>query len=157
MSNENVLTVNHWGKWVTSDVPVTGVMSCNNIAWENVTNEECLDCREEYKKFEDGSHTCEYGEDCNCADFIECDSSHSKLIGDAWQLDTNTGLWDVKQDKTGLEFAAIIRESVVQVVWSVKTKRGALCSPCYPGQVDLDSNGDFLGYTLPDYMVGSED
>lgn len=149
--NKEVKTVNHWGKWVTSDVPVTGVISNNNLSWEWV-NETCLTCEQIYKEFDNGSHTCEYGEDCNCADFIECDSSHDKIMGD-WTLDTKTGLYEVSKDA---EFAAIISESVTQIVFSKFTKRGALCSPCYPGQVDLDSDGDFLGYDLPAEMKYQE-
>lgn len=138
-------TVNHWGKWVDSDNPVTGVISNNNIAWEFIDDEICLTCEESFKEFEDSTHECEDGEDCNCADFIECDSSHDKIIGD-WILDTKTGQYS--PDQNG-EFAAIVRESETQVVFSKYTKRGDLCSPCFPGQVDLDSGGVFLGYDLP--------
>jgi hypothetical protein len=148
----DMTTINHWGKWIDSEKPVTGVLSSNSIAWEFVDGEICLTCEEAYKEFEDGSHVCEYGEGCHCEDFIECDSSHDKIIGD-WILDTKTGLYDV--NKNG-EFAAIVRESVVQVVWSKFTAKGSPCSPCYPGQIDLDSDGEFLAYTLPDYLIYKE-
>ena len=145
-------TINHWGKWIDSESPVTGVLSSNSIAWEFVDNEICLDCEQAYKEFENGTHECEYGDDCNCADFLECDSSHDKIIGD-WKIDTKDGKYDV--DKTG-EFAAIVRETTIQVVWSKFIAKGAPCSPCYPGQIDLDSTGEFLAYTLPDYLLGKE-
>lgn len=139
--------VNHWGKWVNSEEPTTGVISSNNVVWEWITNEECLDCASAMEEEErENPDNPDY-------DHIECNSSHTKLLGDAWRLDTKTGKWDVIKDNPELEFAAIENETTVQVLWSKVTKRGALCSPCYPGQVDLDSEGDFLGYTLPDYLL----
>lgn len=54
-------------------------------------------------------------------------------------------------DETG-EYAAIVRELVTQVVWSKHTDRGAVASPCYPGQVDLETPGQYLAYTLPKGM-----
>jgi len=77
------------------------------------------------------------------------------LIG-SWVKDSNN---QYEPDKTG-DYAAIVRESTIQVVWSkyiicVKS----LCSPCYPGQCDIsvDDDGDyitsekgFLCYNLPD-------
>jgi hypothetical protein len=63
-------------------------------------------------------------------------------------------------DKSG-EYAAIVNETTTQVVWSRHTKRCALCSPCYPGQADLDTlpgkYGDILAYCLPDDLMGNED
>lgn len=149
-------TLNHWGKWIDSDVPTTGVLNSNSIAWEFIDDEICLDCEEADKEFKNGTHECEYGEDCNCQDFIECNSSHTKIIGDAWRLDTKTGEYDVIKDNPELEFAAIVNESTVQVVWSKYIATGAPCSLCYPGQIDLDSKGEFKAYTLPDYLLGQE-
>lgn len=54
------------------------------------------------------------------------------------------------------EFSCIIRESVIQIVKSEYTKKGSLCSPCYPNQVDLDSEGEYEGYTLPEYFFTEE-
>jgi hypothetical protein len=48
MSDQIVKTVNHWGKWVSSDVPVTGVLNSNSIAWEFVNDEICLTCEKIY-------------------------------------------------------------------------------------------------------------
>lgn len=91
-------------------------------------------------------------------DDIECDSSHSKLIGDWTTTDNKDEAWfDVggqyyMPDKSG-EWAAIENESTVQVVWSKFTARAALCSPCYPGQADALSKGEFLHYALPSELV----
>lgn len=148
-------TVNHWGKWVNSDEPVTGVLSANSIAWEWVTDEICLTCEEIQREIE-SDESLDEDEKQSELDFMECDGSHTKIIGDAWMLDTKDQKYDVIKDNPELEFAAIVRETVIQVVWSKFTQRGALCSPCYPGQVDLDSKGEFLGYTLPKYLLGED-
>ncbi len=140
-------TVNHYGKWVESDTPVTGVMSNNRIAWEYLNDEICLTCEEICTEIELDESLSE-DEKQEELESVECDPSHDKIIGD-WIKDSDG---KYAPDESG-EFAAILRESVVQVVWSKFTTRGALCSPCYPGQVDLDSDGDFLAYTLPDYLV----
>lgn len=145
--------VNHWGKWVNSDIPVTGVLSIHSIDWEwfDYNDEICLDCQQAYIELdethednEDGKPDPEYYD-------VECDSSHTKLIGD-W-IQGEDGKYE--PDKTG-EYAAIENETTVQVVWSKYTAKGALCSPCYPGQVDLDSKGEFLGYTLPPELLHKE-
>lgn len=139
--------VNHWGKYVDSESPITGVISNNSICWEWI-EDECLTCQEIYDDIEnDDSLTDEEKQDQ--LDFMECDPCHTKIMGD-WILDTNTGQYDI--DPNG-EYAAIIREDVTQVVYSKYTKKCALCSPCYPGQGDLDSKGEFLAYTLPDWLV----
>lgn len=78
---------------------------------------------------------------------IDWDSSGDYLIGD-WIKDKD-GLYT--PDESG-EYAAIVREDVTQVVLSKYTTRARLCSPCYPGQADVDpnrENGGFLAYTLP--------
>ncbi len=149
--------VNHWGKWVSSNVPVTGVVSNNSISWEWMDEVVCLDCSPEFN--EDGEENW---------DFVECDGSHTKLYGD-WTISDTKPTEEVrvlffKDNKyyyptvtDGDEVCSIIsREDVCQIVYSSYTQRGALCSPCYPGQVDLDSEGEFLGYTLPPSLFYQE-
>ena len=70
------------------------------------------------------------------------------LIG-SWKKDSD-GLYE--PDKTG-EYAAICGEIYTQVVWSKTTGKSALCSPCYPGQCDVDTPGDYLYYALPADML----
>lgn len=141
--------VNHYGTWVNSNIPTTGVLNSNNILWECIDDEICLTCEEYYQEIEEDDSLDE-DEKQSELDWSECDSSHTRIFGD-WILDTNTHQYT--PDKEHGEFAAIENESTVQVIWSIFTKRGALCSPCYPGQIDLDSAGDFLGYTLPNYLL----
>ena len=142
---------NHWGKWVNSEEPITGVISNNNICWEWV-NDECLTCQEIYDDIEN-DESLDEDQKQDQLDYIECDSSHTKIFGD-WILDTNTGQYDI--DPNG-EFAAIEREDVTQVVYSKYTCRAALCSPCYPGQGDIDTPGQYLTYTLPKELINRYD
>lgn len=145
-------TVNHWGKWVDSETPVTGVVSNNTPEYlmdelydsidldyeafcEEIENDDSLDDDEKQEALE----------------FYESSGDNTLLIGD-WLKD-DKGLY--YPDETG-EYSAIMRESVTQIVWSKYTRRGALCSPCYPGQVDLDAPGEFIAYDLPPNMYGRD-
>lgn len=129
--------INHWGKWINSDIPVTGVISNNaivqfiadeistngiDLSWEEFIKSDEYDPEEEYDFFESGDW----------------------LIGD-WLQDEDGKYYPNPEG----EYSAIVREDVTQVVYSKYTKRGNVCSPCYPGQIDLDSKGDFLAYDIP--------
>lgn len=147
--------VNHYGYWIGSDTPVTGVVSNNSIAWEAMDSEViCLDC----------SPDVDEGGEENW-DLVKCDGSHTKLYGD-WTISNNKPTEQVvvlflkdgnyySPNKAG-DWAGIGTECVVQVVWSKYTQRAALTSPCYPGQCDLDTPGEFLGYTLPPSLFYQE-
>lgn len=164
----------HWGKWVSTQVPIGGVVNANRL--ENVIHDLALSGldlgfepgwrefeREKIAEFEatywdgitdDEPHDDptpdeeliaewkeEYGELYHTPGLI--------LIGD-WVKD-DAGLYE--PDQAG-EFAAIVDydSNVVMVKHSKVTKRCALCSPCYPGQADLESEGEYLGYDLPAYF-----
>lgn len=142
--------INHWGKWIDSSKPVTGVLSIHSVSWEWIHDETCLTCEEIQAGIEsDDSLTEEQKE--RELEFMECDSSHDKIIGD-WLKDEK-GLY---YPNLNGEFAAVVRESTIQVVFSKHTSHGSPCSPCYPGQIDLDSAGEFMAYTLPDDLLYKE-
>lgn len=144
-------TTNHWGKWVDSNSAITGVHSIHDLNWDTYPywDEICPICEENLRECEE--HALETGEEVDY-DQLECDSSHQKLMGD-WVLDTNTNQWDV--NKAGDEgYSALMNEDTIQVIWSRWTERHALCSPCYPGQADVDSKGEFLCYVLPPELRG---
>lgn len=79
------------------------------------------------------------------------------LLGDWERTNPDAGLleyptYDIdKEGKHG--WAGIYRRdtgSILQVVWSKFTMMSHYCSPCYPNQSDLDTDGDsMLGYCLP--------
>lgn len=149
------MKTNHWGCTVDSEIAITGVVSNNSLEWLyeeidkgiNLTYEEYKDSFEydhELSDEENESLLDEYLEQ------FESMGDDTILIGD-W-IKGDDGLYDY--DPSG-EYAAIVRESVTQVIFSHNFKHCALCSPCYPGQGDLDSEGDYLCYDLPDDIYGS--
>ena len=66
------------------------------------------------------------------------------LVG-GWAQDEN-GLWEPDLDS---EYSAIVGEIYAQIVHSHYIERAALCSPCYPGQADIGSEGEYRCFTLP--------
>lgn len=158
--------INHYGFWVDSEKPVTGVYSTNKINWEFLDDDICLDCESHIKEIDDMQDCpeCKFllDEEGVCQecgwnkerqfDFIECDSSHEKLVGN-WKKDEE-GIYC--HDEEG-DFAGILREFTIQVVWSKTIKRGGMCSPCFPGQVDADATGEFSYYALPEYLIYKEE
>ena len=137
--------INHYGKWINSEKPITGVISNHTAQWlyEESYNAIDLDYTEFAHEIENDDLLSE-DEKQIALDNYESMGDNTLLIG-SW-LQDEKGLYYPDPDS---EYAAIMRESVTQVVWSQFTKKCALCSPCYPGQGDLDSKGDYLAYDLP--------
>lgn len=139
-------TVNHWGKIVNSESPIIGVMAVHSLNWDCL-DETCLTCEGIYEEIKSDESIPEDEKDSKL-ESVECDSSHTKIFGN-WKKD-NSGQYI--PDESG-EFSAILNESTIQIVYSKFTQRASLCSLCYPGQADLDTLGEFLAYTLPEYMI----
>jgi hypothetical protein len=125
-------------------------MNCTQAVWEEALYKG-IDLT--FEAFEE-EYTREYGhppdEDViECVDFDEPEY----LIGD-WQKD-DKGLYDVVPRCDDAGYAAILGwlggAPIVHVVWSETTKGVAsMCSPCCPGQADLNSGlGNILAYALP--------
>jgi hypothetical protein len=130
-------TKNHYGIFVDSEMPTTGVIHNLTTEWlieEVMYNGINLDFEEHCQECEN-----EYHDDC----WIDT-GQETYLVG-TWKKN-ESGLYE--PDKTG-EYSAIVGEIYTQVVWSRHTKHCALYSPCYPGQADLDTPGEFLAYDLP--------
>lgn len=136
----------HWGIRIDSEVPITGVTDINAPEWlfDDVDShgidlgyEEHL--RECNKEFHD-----------DCYD-PGCDTTH--LIG--YKKDVKGDY--VPDPET--EYSAIVNggAGTVQVTRSKWVSRAALCSPCYPGQGDLENSGDYLAYTFPPDVWGNHD
>lgn len=164
----------HWGKWVSSDIPVTGVISCHSLEWiydetnyhavTNVSYDNYLeyglaDLSNAWQQDQDDPNATpdddlleqwrdelgeQYEENCD-----------TYLIGD-WVLDSD-GQYQIDYGGDN-HFAAIVdydfSGGIVQVIWSRYVTNAALCSPCCPGQCDLDTPGDFMGYDLSLSMYG---
>lgn len=174
--------VNHWGKWVSDNVPVGGVVNTNRLDYDYIDAKTVIDLR-----FEEGAtefirskqsefiatfwdnlpddDTGEYVDPIPSDDLIaewegeynenSFDQIPARLLVGSWVQDSN-GLWDVDRDG---EFAAIVDydSMTAQIVYSQWVTRGALCSPCYPGQVDLGTPGEYMGYDFPPDMYDGED
>lgn len=149
MSNNDSIYVerngvyNHWGIWVDPETPITGVISNNQVIQflvDEIFDGIDLDWIEHVESSE---HDLDDPDYCDICEFWDMSQS-TILIGD-WIRDSN-GLYDY--DPMG-EYAAIVRESTTQVVYSKYTRKAGLCSPCYPGQADMESDGQFLAYDLP--------
>lgn len=156
--------------------PITGVTSIHktNYDWVEIClvcdpffdyfdRNICPDCMMETLEEVDEDSDFKICSECKAefqTDFMECDD-HEKLIGDWKSSYKKDGSIQYEPDENG-EFSAIVNSSsfsTIQVVlskWTTKVR--AMCSPCFPGQADLDSGaGDILCYTLPDDMLSEED
>ena len=159
------MKTNHWGITVDSEIIITGVVSNNTPEWLN--EEICNGINLQYEDYiasaegTEGQDHESYTDDQDHEsyeadpelehDFMEYESQPSDtiLIG-AW-IKGPDGKYE--PDPEG-EYSAICGEVYTQIVQSKFTKRTALCSPCYPGQGDLDTPGDWLAYDLPADIYG---
>ena len=164
--------------------PVTGVTNLNESAGEwfwDCTNdgieiayeESRIDLMrqfvDEHQEDEEYVIDGEYQED----DLISDAEEHADKEMENWESDCMILVGDWKRtnpdaelleyptyepDETG-DWAGIYRRdsgNILQVVWSKWALQGAWCSPCYPNQVDLDSDGGIWGYCLPAAEVRDE-
>lgn len=164
----------HWGKWVFSDEPTTGVISCHSLEWiydecdyHAVTNLS-FDNYLEYQLSERTNEWQSEQYDPNATpdeDLLSQwtdelgqeyeESGDTYLIG-SWRFDEASKEWEINKDpnlKDDDAYAAIVNYDfsggIVQVIWSRFVTRSALCSPCCPGQTDNDTEGEYIGYDLP--------
>lgn len=169
---------NHYGVTVNSEVPVTGVFQNNHVEYlydelmngVDLSYEGALDYYVE-EKLKD---IVEFAKDMTLNDIdklremldeleepdLDCVESTEYLIGfietdnpkEAWFWFDHLGRGYILDPDA--DCSAIVGECYTQVIRSKYVLRGNLCSPCYPGQVDADSEGFYLGYSLPpDFFV----
>jgi len=134
--------VMHWGIGVDSTIPVTGVLNTNAPEWFNddITSDGIdLDYIEHCKECSNEEH-----DEC----YEEYEATY--LIGYYW--DTATEQYEIDDSA---EYSAIVSVPYTQVTHSKYVSKSNLCSPCYPGQGDLDTPGEFLAFTLPPEIWGS--
>lgn len=163
--------INHWGVVLDATKPTTGVVQTNGVewidddindgidlAWEEHVEEcrgQCVNCHCNHgapsiEAERETNSPCEcYGKPCDMYEASDGDHDHcgpqergTVLIGSWKKVDGK-----YEPDETG-EYAAIVGEIYTQVVWSKRVvKVRSLCSPCYPGQADVD----------PDKIVGEDE
>ena len=145
--------VNHYGFGVYSDTPVTGVFSNNSLEY---IFEDCdlSGVDPDYQDaWEEALRTQQPGEELSEDWFNDGYQQSRALIGFRLNL---AGEWEPDPNA---EYSAIVSfdgMNICQVVASKWRIRGALCSPCCPGQVDADTEGEFLAYSVPPNVVGGE-
>ncbi len=136
-------TICHYGVTIQRDQPTTGVIHNHSVEF---LSDEIFDVDSIDLAWED------HLADCDDEDHDHCgpDSMGTVLIG-GWIKDSD-GRYSPDKES---EYSAIVGEVNTQVVWSRHTDRAALCSPCYPGQADLETPGDVLAFTLPADLLGT--
>lgn len=133
---------------------VTGVLGGNGV--EELWNEQFVDLHYEEARAEREAELLE--EEAEDIDEIldrefEDFQGETHLYGD-WLKNEDTGKWEPDEEMG--EFAAIYdnNDNIIQVVWSIWAKPAHYCSPCYPGQGDLDTEGDYyFAYCLPPELM----
>lgn len=134
---------------------VTGVMRCTQAVWE-----ECYSSGIDLA-WEEAEKEFRYMHDLNDSDDIP------QEVLDTWEFEEPTFIiGDWKKGEDGLYehtplcndvgYSAILGwlggAAIVHVVWSQTVRTVAsMCSPCCPGQADLDSGeGNIMAYALPE-------
>lgn len=175
----------HWGVSLDLTKPTTGVVNIadvefigdemfNSDAIDLDWQEHCQECKGQCSYRSPSGHDnchCNHSEGkCDCYgvvahDYDPDESEHERcgpqergtiLIG-SWKLDPETKKFE--PDETG-EYAAICNEIYAQVVWSKTVVRvKSLCSPCYPGQANVErdeivTEGGYLAYDFPASLYG---
>jgi len=142
-------SINHYGVFVNKDNPTTGVYNGNQINWEFLDYDFiCLDCASYIMEFKELNPDYTDSELDKEWESLYCDG-HTHLYG-SWQLINGK----YEPNESG-DYSIIYNSNynTLQVVWSKTIITGRLCSPCYPGQVDVGSQGDFKAYGLPDWLI----
>ena len=139
-------------------MPIGGVIhNCTAMwLWDNITLEgvdldfetHCCDCP-------NACHDncwCPTGQETIIIGFVECEPNDK----DAWFSYTGEmSSFGYKLDPDA-EYSAISHEINTQVVRSKWVKSCPRCSPCYPGQGDLDNKGVHETYCLPPDLFDEE-
>lgn len=141
-----------------SESILTGVVNGHGVEWlhDEVYNAISLDAEEVQRAYDAGELS---PEDMQAWDDGLYEFYDETLLIGQWRKDEDSGQWVPDVDNPAFEYAAIWScesGSIVQVVasrWIARVR--SMCSPCYPGQADLDSGrGDILAYALPADMYG---
>lgn len=129
----------HYGLVVDSEVPTTGVVNASEpeFLYENIYDWIDLD----FEVFIDTNPGVDPEEYCN--------DNPTMLAG--FIKDENKS-WIPDPDA---EYSAIISEAYAQILASKYVSRTTLCSPCFPGQGDLSTKGEYLTFTFPPELWGN--
>lgn len=172
------MNVTHYGTTVDSEIPTTGVFQNNKVDYLLDDLSDCVDLAyesaledyvgERLKKINEILSSSIYDEagldnlakavnlleeiiepNLDCIDTLDWLIGFKKVTDkeEAWHWFDSLQYGYAPDEEA--ECSVMVGEIYSQVVRSRWVLKGALCSPCYPGQVDADSKGDFIGYSFP--------
>ena len=95
----------------------------------------------------------EHLKECKSEYHDECYQNDSPTVIIGFVLNPQTGKYDPDPDA---EYSAIVGEVYTQVMASKYKTQCNVCSPCYPGQNNLDDPGCFDTFSLPPDMYDPE-
>ena len=147
-------TTHHYGVTLDHNEPTTGVMIAHHSMALLDSTYDGIDLAQEEHEAE--CDICQGIEEGSICDWADAGYERGTVLAGDWKKDEG-GLWDPDKDGTK-GYSAIVGETYAQIVWSKYTTRARLCSPCFPGQCDLDAidpNGQ-LCYILPPDMLEEE-
>lgn len=138
-----MVKVNHRGIEVNSESPITGVISTNDPEWfYEDTMTDGIDIGFE-----------EHCKECKNEEHDECYNSDEPTYTIGFRKNAE-GKYEPDPEA---EYSAIVGAQYTQIVQSKYISRAALCSPCFPGQGDLDTPGEFMVYNLPPDVWGQRE
>lgn len=148
------MIINHYGITIDSSIPITGVINCNSVSSESLNDDMFYRSGinlsfENYKR--DHEKFCD-NDDCIAEDHgIEYENYISE--NDTYLINYKLNEDDLYSPDISKEYCMVVSDVTIQVTYSKYAKNCNLCSPCFPGQGDLDSIGKYLTYSLPvDYF-----
>lgn len=112
----------------------------HDVAWNATYNEYLTSCPE----------------DTPIEEWIEYyEPEGEDLLVGSWRQD-KTGQWLVNHNGNSGYAAVVNDDGYIQVIWSKHFKQCRPCSPCYPNQGDLTTEGSLWTYSLPPHLMQSE-
>jgi hypothetical protein len=170
------MIVNHYGALFDSGKPTTGVFQNNCVPYlsDDMYNDKtiditCLACKQDRKNKQFEPQTIDIED---VPDMEEQDENEDEeYICDHCFIDFHEigiGFQECSKEESvfnninakfhpDAEYQALVGEICTQVINSKYIIKGALCSPCYPGQVDADTEGEYLAYSFPPDMFEGDD
>lgn len=157
VQNSEPQYVNHYGYPIYSEEPTTGVFSNNSLEYIWDDADQGIDPDYEDSLRRAGEYSEMSGEEYD-QDFFDYEYEQSTAYIGMQFTEEGNYVPDPKAEYSAIvSMGSYASMNITQVVASKWLIRGALCSPCCPGQVDADTPGEFLAYSVPPSVVGDAD
>lgn len=135
-------TINHYGKTIDSDEPVTSVLSARDVWWLT-------------------EHIQDEGVDLDYEEYIDNggDPDEYEMMEPTLLLGFVKGQDGIYEEDPEAEICVIYRgdQNTLQITRSIFKTKGTPASPCYPGQCTIEPDGEFWCYapSISDYDAAS--